>query len=410
MERRSFLGLTAGGVAALAGCPGNSNSGDGGSGGATPTETETATPGPADISASLSVGGNVTVGEPSTIRLTVENTGGRPGSFEGTLAVTEGNSEFSETVQVDAVPPGDSIQRDVSVTFETGDDYTVALESPELTGTQTATVRAAPKQFDVGERISLTDDLAATVTDVRLTEMVRYKESRNSEYGLFSSTRETTGVLAAPTGKTLAVLEFELENTGTSTVTFDHSQFALPGGEFYTSLTDELQQDGVPLTDRVNLDPSQVQAGYLLAQVETEALRDGGLTLDYQADAAQTPPEKRLVHQPETVPQSNLELVSLRGPSEMAVGEQYQVTAVVRNTGETAGTLEGVFQWKYEGASDYDDPEWMADTLADPKTPTVTVPAGEAKEITITTSSEGDGTFKYRLAPLTGETLTTTFD
>ena len=134
MERRNFLKASSLGVAALvAGCggdqgesgeatsgsgsnssgnegaisgtSGSSGSAAGGtSGGGGAEAPETTQSGPAEFAdASIQGPTNVTVGEDFTLPVSVANTGGRNGTYSGTLTVAEGSSSFNRSVTIDGV-------------------------------------------------------------------------------------------------------------------------------------------------------------------------------------------------------------------------------------------------------------------------------------------------------------------
>jgi hypothetical protein len=363
-----------------AGC---SDPGDGGGG----------TPAPPNVTdVSLSGPETATVGEDLTLTLSARNDGGQEGTYEDTVTVVEGNSEFEESVSL-TVPAGETAETEVGpVTLETGGEYAFELSS----GADSLAVTAEPQSAAVGGRLRVSENVRATLSAADYRQAVFYR------YGGGLSGAQT-GVLSAASGRTLALFRLEFENVGTDPASVDPETFELDAGSFYDGLPngaglDRADLDGDPVAG-LTLQASQTRQGWLLAQVPREAASDG-LELSVQRDARQTPPEGVWsISAADGFP--TFELVSVDAPSTAQSGTGYEIAVEVRNAGDAAGTFRGVLQFESDGGG------WGQLGTADPFRLAAEIPAGETERLVSTNSPSVTGSFTYRLQPFTREWETT---
>lgn len=120
MKRRSYLAAV--GLSILAGCTGGGQSGPVAEGTPTPTRTPTASPSPSPTPTAnaepasfrvvnIDAPSEVEIEEEFIIEFTVENTGGKAGSFSAPLYLKRGNGDWQEGPVWDfgRIPPGESV-------------------------------------------------------------------------------------------------------------------------------------------------------------------------------------------------------------------------------------------------------------------------------------------------------------
>ena len=324
---------------------GNDGSGDGGgddeSGGGTPTPPLTTVAGPATFDR-LRVEGpaETTVDSEVTFTVSVANVGGESGDFAGTLTTAEGAQSIEREVSAAAVGPGERASTDVTTTFELADDYLLRVSDGDAAATHE--ISATARTAEVGGTLDLGNGLSVTLTDV------------SYEVGVFYTAREMGGsppAYYAPGGdQVLGVLRFTVENTGSSGRRFGASVAPSAGSVLpeypRNSLRATETLDGSPLVNDPNRG-AQVQAGqrvqgWALTQAPRPAASDG-ITVDWQRDAADTPPERQWAVGGASLPSFALDDWTL--PGETPLGETtYAVT--VRNEGDGDGVFRGAVDWR----------------------------------------------------------------
>ena len=402
-DRRKYLtGVSALLSAGMAGCSGLGSS-DGRSMGdgeeSDPTESAT---GPAEFEdISLDVPASPSIRSEFTVTVSARNSGGEPGTFSDTLSVREGNSTLQREFEIADIEPGATGTTDVPVTFQHADEYVLALEAADAQATVTPSTltRALGETLDVGESLRLTFD------EVSFEQTVPV---RASQYGYYVNA-DGDGVFEAPSDRILALVRFTIENVGTSADTLDFTSLSGPNDNVYTSigesnitsvdvedpfLFDSVDGYGDDVTRYVEIQPSQIHSGWVLAQFSRSDARSE-ISLQFQADAERTPPEATFVHSADDgqfgFPAYRLDDIQAES---LGSDGSYEVSATVTNTGDGSGTFDGVLQWQGQG----DAMRWLEDKDATDGSVMGELAPDESQEISVTTD-RSEGTYTYRLAP-----------
>ncbi|WP_254537094.1 hypothetical protein [Halomarina litorea] len=394
--RRRYLAASGAALAsALAGCGGTDPSGGRES---TPerstdsseTRTSTGTPEPAAFATPVVEGPDaVAIDETFALSVTVENTGGTKGTYEGAVAVTEGNLQYEEEFEATVAAGSSATVALDDLTVEYADDYTFAVDGTDAE----TTVSVTPLTASPGESLRVEEGLDVTVAGVTLRDSVFTTVT-------YAGDDRTTDVHSAPSGEVLAVFELGIENVGTERVTFRSESVAVAGGDLYHEppgdARDLSEFDGSLIDDWRRLGPSETASTLLVAQIPVERVPEG-FSLTVQRDSSNTPPEFEWAFgdvAPVEVPA--FELQSADVPEEVSENEEFEVRFEVTNTG-APGTFRGVLQSE-EGAY------WLADATFE-----AAFDAGETKTLGATTSAGGFGsTQSFRLVPF-GEAWTVRF-
>jgi hypothetical protein len=149
----------------------------------------------------------------------------------------------------------------------------------------------------------------------------------------------------------------------------------------------------------ITIEQTQTANFVLFVQLPTDDASDG-ITMGYQRTGSNTPAIEFTLPGIDS-PLPAFEVESIDAPSQATEEEPYPISITIRNTGDP-GTFRGVFEYE-------DDGGWIMLYTADNPVIERTVDAGESTEIVITNESGLSGEFRYRLAPFTGQTWTTTF-
>lgn len=391
VKRRKFVASATLLTTALAGCGSPSeNSTDNQS-----TEQSVATPG-----VNLSGPTSVAVDEEVTLTVTYANDTNETVDFQGTVAVSQGNSDFTEQVSLDEIPAGEEKSTQIGpITFRYADEYQLQIADGE--GTHTLTVE--PISAHEGEPLALGNSIQMTATDFLFYPSLFYSEG---------GADRPNSVFSAPSGKILAAIEVEVENVGTESKSAPLDAITVQNGELYSSIGSESLESittipGTPIGTAISgaLEPSQVVQGWLLAQVDQDAAKDG-ISLVYQRDASDTPPEKQWDLQREEDSQSfpTFTIDGIQRPDELRTGEEFQTTIAVENTGDTTGVFRGVVEYK-----DPDTDEWRL--LADPDVALISgeIRPDQTREFSVRSRTQYTTTLTYRLQP-TVERWEFTFD
>jgi len=203
MDRRAFL-ATAAAVTAGCGQAGRGTDADEPATTATPTDAPTGTPTaePASVAVSgLSASSEIEIGTAGTLSVTLDNTGGREGSFAAAVESRVGTGDWTTTdASVEtAVPAGET----VTATVDLPPNGYVEPASYRLAGADpVARTRFVPRAVPVGEPHELPNGVTVSMSDVVVGEGYTYEGSDG----------ETSA--DPPGGDTWAVGTVRAENTG----------------------------------------------------------------------------------------------------------------------------------------------------------------------------------------------------
>ena len=334
MNRRRYLALC--GVAAvgpLAGCSAFDPPGD------DPDErARTTVDGPAQFDRVV-VG---IIGTPSldgsiTVRVSAYNYGSEPGTFTDTLALAEGPGNASKRVRITDVPPGEREHVDLELSVSGAGRYRFRLEEADVYATATV----AAERAEPGETLEL-DGFRMTAEGVTFESGAVY-EFR--EHG-----RRRQGLLDPSVGNVFAVVRGTVENTTGEERTFDASALSVPGGEGVRAdrigdLRAVTSLRGASLAG-ATIDAGERLEGWLLADVDPDAVREEGIALSWQSDDVAAPEKQWQFPAPDALAEFAVE--SFEAPRKATAGD-VEFAATVRNDGDAEGTFRGAVDRRADG-------------------------------------------------------------
>lgn len=379
MNRRKYLLAIGGaGSAGLAGCSALTDGTNSGSGTPKPTLVD----GPAQFT-DFKIETPETATVDTTVQVTVSafNHGTEPGSFSGVLGTLEGAGSVSNPIELTDVKSGTRSKTTVEISFTAADEYVLGVvdSTRRMSETKTQTslepeattkLTIGPKTAAVGESLDLDAGLRATLVDVTYRQGVYYEYTTG-----FMSGEKATSLFSTSSKQILALLRFEVENTGTERASFGPSSFTVSEGTLFTdlrgyNLSAVTDIEGAPLLD-TQVDAGQQISGWLLAQVSRNRAKSG-VTVGWQRDTNKTPPERSW-----TVKSSKLPSFSLQNWS---VGNKqspgtYSHQFPVKNTGRVKARFRGILdsKSKSDGPDAWTPFRKLSGTIAPGKTMTVDI-------------------------------------
>lgn len=409
MNRREYLiAFGAAGACGLAGC--NAFGGSTTSSSATPRPT--LVNGPAQFTNfEIETAGDTTVDKTVPVTVSAFNYGTQSGDFSGIITAVEGAGRVSKRVELTDVKSGRRAETTVDLSIAIADEYVLgifnAAAMPTVTETETwgtetgtrtlsaepdATTRLAvgPQTAPVGKPFELTSSLRVTLTDVEYRQGVYYHRSLG--WG-----EETTDLYSTSSDKTLALLRFEVENTGSEGVSFGPEPFTVSDGVLYTdirehSLDSIIDIEGNPFVGTgyqsgVVVKAGQRIRGWFLAHVSKKQAKEGTV-IGWQRDAHKTTPERAWTVEPTQLPSFSLEKWSL--DTEQVPGK-YPHRISIKNAGAAKGTFRGILENK---RTDEGQNAWSPF-----KTFSGSIPPGKSKTFEITSSWPYINSLEYRVRP-----------
>lgn len=349
MDRRAYLAAVGGiGLSGLAGCSMLSRGDDEGS----TTPEPTIVDGPAQFTEyKIELPDDATVDTGVSATVSAFNYGSQAGSVSATLATVEGAESVSKSIDLTDVDSGSRGETTVEPEFSMGDEFVLGVFDTvpsEDTATPTgdpmteSTVTVGPEEKPVGEAFDLDEGLRATLTDITYQYGVEYTYEDSGF--LTSDTKE--GTTLPGSGNAFAVLQFDVENTGTEEVSIDSKSFSM-GGETALPDLDGASMDaatnvaGNPLTDTSVKGGQNIQ-GWLLTECQEKHAKNGA-TVKWQRDEHKTTPERAWTVESRDIPSFSLE--QWDGIGDQTPGSHtHQIT--VKNTGEATGTFYGSLESK----------------------------------------------------------------
>jgi hypothetical protein len=408
MNRRRYLAVCGTATACgLAGC--NTLFGDSSSGSGTPQPT--LVEGPAQFTDfKIEIPTKATVDTTVPVTISAFNYGSQSGSFSGSITTIKGASIVSKGIDLNGVESGKRGKTTVDLSFSVADEYVLAVSgnppvqtSTDGYGTPSRTqlmdakaksrVTIGPKTATVGESFDLTSPLRVTLTDVTYRQGLYYKYS--SGWG-----EKTTDLFSTTDNKTLALLHFDVENTGTESASFGPEPFTVSDGALHTdlrgaSLNSAIGIKGDPFNG-TTVQAGQQISGWLLAQLPKKRAKEGAV-VGWQRDTHKTTPERAWNVKPTKLPSFTLEQWKLDEKQPMG---EYLNEITVKNTGESKGKFRGIVDYKIsdEGQNAWTPFEKINATLS----------PGKSKTFTLKKTWTYIQTLDYRVRPF-GTTKTVEF-
>jgi hypothetical protein len=267
----------------------------------------------------------------------------------------------------------------LTVSFSRADEYVLRVGGRG--GEATAELSVGPVAGGVGEPLELRGGLRVTLTDV------------SHEVGLFYASGRSDGADAyySPGGdQSLAVCRFEVENTGTEPRPFGGLLSPSAGSILASYPNGQLETttgvDGRPLSGQISVDAGQRVRRWVPVQVPRSAV-SSGYAVEWQRDAAETPPERRWTVEGRPLPSFTLAEWTL--PEEASPGQTtYAIT--VGNDGEADGTVRGSVD-----ARDPDAADWTTMQLFERD-----IPAGESATVEFSDEWRYTAAREYRVRPM----------
>ncbi|MFC4246790.1 hypothetical protein ACFOZ7_07225 [Natribaculum luteum] len=400
MQRRDLLStLGTGAFLAFSGCLGSDDEGsdEGSDGGSVDSaDVEIDEDAPAQFTVYDASVESPTIRETFTIDLTIANTGGEAGSFEGELALDSTESEGADVVRA-AVESGELEsgqlgESSVELSVDYAGGYEMSISDAEVDDEVDRTIDVNPLTGSLEETIDVIEDLRITPTDVQFQDGVLYEVVESPS---FWGSNERLALLSTLEDQTLAIVTVELENTGTNAVMLEEEMVSSNVGDIYTSFpngasldAEAERNDGPALGQWVN--PGSSTTGWLLFALDRDDVTE--FTLEMRLDGKNAPADVVWDVTEESVDLPAFELADTSVPSQFQDGTQ-SFDFVVENTGDTAGTFRGVVQWQGE---DHGRNEWYHLKDGDIVT---RIPAGGEKSVSVTTDYSGSEDITYRLQP-----------
>lgn len=236
-------------------------------------------PDPAAFTVSVSAPSTVTLGESFDVRVAVTNTGGRPGTYTGTVrAFDEMSDDISLPVSVGPVPAGETRER-VFVGGVAGyaGRWAVALDDASQP------IDVFPATADEGEAVEVVDGFRIVVDGI----------SVRGRYDYVTSTGES-GSRDADEGFAFIFASVQVENIGpTGRYTPSRSEFAGTSADglfpvhFGRVSWDEIIVAGRPYPGKRHLEPGTSLSGWVLLTVADSE----SVAVVWNRDRVSSPPE-----------------------------------------------------------------------------------------------------------------------
>jgi hypothetical protein len=395
MNRRKFLVLTeTAGVCALSGCSaltGGDNTDE------STTPRPTLVKGPAQFTDfKIEAPKKVTVDETVPVTVSAFNYGTTAGSFSGSIITVEGASTVSKRVRLTDVKPGQREKTTIDLSVSIADEYILGISE---SSSATTRITVGPKEAAVGESFDLMfkgetglysesptmSPLRVTLTDVEYRPSIYYQYS--SGYG----GAKTTNLFSTTDEQTLAILQFEVENTGTEEVTFSSKPFTVSNGTVFTDIRDHdlsgaIDIKGHPLVNS-EVKAGQRLHGWFLTQMSRTQAKKGAI-VGWQQDVHKTPIERAWNIKPTKLPSFSLKNWSL--DTKQALG-RYSYSFTVKNTGAVKGRFRGILDYKPTGKG--------SDAWSPFQKLNASIPPGKSKTITVNNSWRYLQDIDYRVRP-----------
>lgn len=379
MNRRKYLLAVGGtGSAGLAGCSALTD----GTNSDTGTPRPTLVDGPAQFT-DFKIETPETATVDTTVEVTVSgfNYGTEPGNFSGVLGTVEGATAVSKPIELTNVKSGKREETTVELSFTASDNYVLGVVDSTRRETESKTLTSlepkartqltvGPKTAAVGESFDLDSGLRVTLTNVTYRQGTYYAYATG-----FMGGEKATSLFSTSSKQILALLRFEVENTGTESASFGPTSFTVSDGALLTdlrgyNLSDTTDIKGTPLRN-TQVDAGQRITGWFLAQVSRNRAKNG-VTVGWQRDANKTPPERSWTVESAELPSFSLQNWSVG--SKQSPGT-YSHHFTVKNTGRVKTRFRGMLdsKSKSDGADAWTPFRKLSGTIAPGKTMTIDI-------------------------------------
>lgn len=295
------------------------------------------------------------VGFGTEFRLTVSmsNTGGQDGEFTGTIRSTTETFEYEQDVSM-TVASGETgsfetepvklpgvgeysfvliDETEYEVSTSDGEIQTNTVDDGLSGDLDTVTVTVTPQTLTAGDAVDLDDETRLRIDSVSIEEMVFVGEQDGYP----------NSVVKAESDQIFAVYEATVESTGDGTL-WKPTDLKIPNGEFYDIGLGTLYESGENLALRENLDAGETHSGFFFTTYPRDELQKGA-PLEIQTDTETSEPEYRWEF--DVDPANGLpdfEIADVAAPETAPVGEPFDMTVTIANTGERGGTVRGLLQ------------------------------------------------------------------
>lgn len=337
----------------------------------------------------------VTYGTEFEAEITVANTGGEPIEEDASISLevlsAQGVEPQDADVNAEGLGPGEtrshvvgpfSVDGAGELSLETGEEFTAVHDDVETD------LAAEPATFDLDEQIETVGDRRVTVTDVTYEQALFNPEFRDgvdhSKVGLLRETVQD---------RIIAVPRVRVENVGSEASTIPEGMFEIEDGSQVSGF-DAALVDG-PDVRRETVDPGEAVDGYVAAAIDTDAVGETTLGLNFTGD--NTPAEAQIdLGDDPGVP--SFELAEADVPSLGREGKQ-EFNFTIENTGDGDGTFRGVLQFMYVDDAPTLEPHRAGEWWDIDQQKHAAIPAGETR--TLSWLQDVDGYHvRYRLQPL----------
>lgn len=385
----------------IAGCSGSEES-NSGSGSANSTDGGGDPDGESESGDSTDGGGDpvqidapaaVTADETFDLTVTVRNTESDRMNFNKVIGVNDGPSGFSQRVQINGIPPGETRSKTIEAVLVSRGEHVLAMPGVDAS----ASVTVEPRVSSVGEATPVRNGIELTLEDVT----VPFSVVTETEVGGYLTRYDITAA-APPEGSEYVYATFRAAATGDEGANIRPEQFSAEMGSLLDPRQWRIKGDGVPVERPLPLWRSRfVRAGEEISfRVPLEVPRSelqNVVRVGYDPSDDGTPAETvfEATAEGERFPHPSFELISVDAPSLQADDPQGVLSYTVENTGEYPAEFVGTVNWQTQGG------DWASDPNAGPDLHRALVEPEETQTFE-TTWDGGDaqtGTRTYRVRP-----------
>lgn len=279
------------------------------------------------------------IGSEVTMTVSARNYGGESGTYTDRIVTVDGDTDFSQDININNVPSGKTGKVEVKAPVNSAGEYRFKLEDAEVFASVTVTAEAvAPGQMaDVGGNLQL------TFSDVSFIDGVYYRYVDQVGY--------TKEMFTGPSGRVLGVFRAKMKNSGSQPTRILPEKFSIENGEVHATI------DGKPLTTVESvkgkpllgspIESGQTVDGWVLASVDRNQVLNNGVGIGWSLKAGGGDrPDRVWSFPPRALPEFGL--VDFSMPDSPTNG-RLEGTVTVRNIGQVDGQFVGQAEFNMKG-------------------------------------------------------------